>query len=75
MSDILIRGLDKKTVARLKQQAKRHGRSLQAEAKLALENAAGPSMDEFLASARVIRKKFGRRFHDSVELIQEDRKR
>lgn len=75
MSDILIRGLDKRTVARLKQQAKRNGRSLQAEAKLALENAAGPSMDEFLATAAAWRKKLGRKFDDSAELLREDRNR
>jgi plasmid stability protein len=41
MGDILIRNVPEVTVARLKARAKRHGRSLQAEALAALE-AEGP---------------------------------
>jgi len=75
MPDILIRGLDAKTVKRLKQRAKEHGRSLQSEARLVLEKAAGMSVTEALESARDWRAKLGRRFEDSVELIREDRRR
>jgi len=75
MPDILIRGLDAQSLKRLKQRAKQHGRSLQAEAKMVLENAAGVSVAEALQSARDWRKKLGRRFDDSTELIREDRQR
>jgi hypothetical protein len=53
----------------------RHGRSLQGEARSVLENAAGQSIAEVLASARQWRKKLGRRFEDSARLIREDRER
>jgi plasmid stability protein len=41
MPDILIRNLDEQVVKRLKQRAKQNHRSLQSEAKLLLERAAG----------------------------------
>ncbi len=75
MPDILIRGLDKQTLNRLKQRAKRHGRSLQKEARMVLENAAGMSVAEALETARGWREKLGRRFEDSTELIRGDRER
>lgn len=75
MADILIRNLDAKTVKHLKAQAKNHRRSLQGEAKLILERAARPSIEELLAAAERIRKSHGRKFSDSAALIREDRKR
>ena len=75
MPDILIRGLDLQALRRLKTRAKRHGRSLQGEARCVLENAAGQSVAEVLTSARQWRKKLGRRFEDSARLIREDRER
>lgn len=78
MSDILIRGVNTKTLQRLKMRAKRNGRSLQGEAKLILENAAGQTLSESLASAQRWRKKLakpGKRFSDSADLIAEDRSR
>ncbi|MCZ7649085.1 MAG: hypothetical protein M5U26_28165 [Planctomycetota bacterium] len=75
MSDMLIRGLDAQTVKRLKSRAKRHGRSLQGEVKLVLENAAGRTMAEALKDARALRRKLGKRFDDSAVLIREDRDR
>ena len=75
MPDILIRGLAPQTLKRLKTRAKRHGRSLQSEARSVLENAAGQSVAEVLTSARQWRKKLGRRFEDSARLIREDRER
>jgi plasmid stability protein len=75
MSDLLIRGLDPGAVQRLKARAKRHARSLQSEARHILENASGQSVAEVLAKARQCRKKLGRRFEDSVQLIREDRER
>ncbi len=75
MADILVRGVDDQAMKRLKARAKRHGRSLQGEARIVLESAAGQSVAEVLASARQWRKKLGRRFDDSAELIREDRER
>jgi antitoxin FitA len=75
MPDILVRGLDAETVKRLKGRAKQHGRSLQSEAKMVLENAAGLSIGDVLHAARGWREKLGRRFSDSAELIREDRQR
>ena len=76
MAEILIRNLDPKTLKRLKDRAKRNGRSLQGEAKLIIENAAGFSP----AEARTISQRWqrtlsGRRFTDSTEIIREDRRR
>ncbi|NLX60474.1 MAG: hypothetical protein GXY74_15470 [Phycisphaerae bacterium] len=75
MADILIRGLDDQAMKRLRARAKRHGRSLQGEARMVLENAAGLSVTESLRAARQWRKKLGRRFDDSAALIREDRER
>lgn len=75
MADILVRGLDAKVVCRLKARAKRHGRSLQSEAKRALETAAGQSLAEALQAGRQSRKKLAKRFSDSTRLIRKDRDR
>ena len=76
MRDILVRGMDDQTIARLKARAKRHGRSLQSEVKLLLERAAGASPEEVAAMLEGWRRRLeGRRFVDSVPLIREDRDR
>lgn len=76
MPDILVRGLNAKTIKRLKARAQRHGRSLQGEAKLLLEQAAGSQGEEVGRLFDKWSKKFaGRKFADSVGLIREDRKR
>ncbi len=75
MPDILVRGLKPEVLKRLKARAKQHGRSLQSEARMALENAAGSSIDEALQVARTWRKKLAKRFDDSASLIREDRDR
>lgn len=76
MPDILIRGLDPQTLKRLKTRAKRNGRSLQSEARLAIEKAAGPGAAEVVAMLKKWRRQFaGRQFSDSADLIREDRDR
>ena len=79
MAQILVRNLDEKTVKQLKKRAKQEGRSLQAEAKLILEQASQePALDMAKARKLVdeIRSQLkGRKFPDSVELIREDRDR
>ncbi|NLE57312.1 MAG: TraY domain-containing protein [Planctomycetes bacterium] len=76
MSDILIRGLDAQTLKRLKARARRNGRSLQNEAKLLLEQAAGVGADEIADMLEGWKKRLaGRRFRRSEDLIREDRDR
>lgn len=80
MAQLLIRNLKEKTLKRLKSLAKRHGRSLQGEVKLIVEDAAETAMkwDEFRAQAEQWQKKLaatGVKFGDSAELIHEDRDR
>ncbi|MFO7899026.1 MAG: hypothetical protein R6V58_08195 [Planctomycetota bacterium] len=76
MSDILIRGVDAEAVKRLRARAKRHGRSLQSEARLVLERAAGADAEEITAMLDGWKQRFaGRTFSRSAKLIREDRKR
>ncbi len=77
MPSILVRGLDEKTVERLKERAKRNGRSLQSEAKRVLEEAAAPGREEIAAVFERWDKRFaGRKFEtSSADLIREDRER
>ena len=79
MAQILVRNLDEKVVDRLKKNAKQRGRSLQAEVKTILEQAANaPRADSESARKLIlnIRRRFkGRDFPDSAELIREDRDR
>ena len=76
MAQILVRDINCKVVQRLKVRAKMHGRSLQSEAKMVLERAAGYSLAEALIAAQKVRKSLGRRkLADSSELIREDRQR
>ena len=76
MPDILIRWLDAAVVRRLKTRARRHGRSVQSEAKRMLERAAGPGGPEVAAMLQEWRTKLaGRKFSPSSRLLREDRKR
>jgi len=79
MAQILVRSLDEDVVARLKERARKEGRSLQSEVRRILEEAAhAPQVDMETARKMVdrIRERLkGRKFPDSVELIREDRDR
>lgn len=76
MPDILIRGLDEETLRRLKARARRHGRSLQGEAKMLLEQAAGAGPEELAAMLDGWKERFaGRQMGDSAAIISEDRDR
>jgi len=76
MPDILVRGLDPKTVEHLKLRAKRHGRSVQSEAKMLLEQAAGASREEIAAMFTAWKKRFaGREFDSSTDILRKDRDR
>lgn len=74
MARILIRGLTNETIRRLKDRARRRGRSLQEEARLILSHAAGISFDEAKKLARQWHKQLtGRELPDSTQLLHEDR--
>lgn len=76
MAEILVRGLEPAVVQRLKKRAKAHGRSLQAEAKGILEQAATLDMDSARALIERIRRKLGRKcMPDSTPDIRRDRRR
>lgn len=76
MAEVLIRNLDERTVARLKERAARNERSLQAELQTIVERAAAMDVIEGRALAARIRRKLGNRKHtDAVELLAEDRRR
>jgi plasmid stability protein len=79
MAQILVRNVEKTVVHRLKERARRRGRSLQSEVKdILVRAAAAPQLD--MAAARRLTQRIRRRFRpgrapDSVELIRQDRDR
>jgi plasmid stability protein len=76
MADILVRDLAPQTVERLKNRARQHGRSLQSEVKIILEEAGTFSMEEARQVAEQWRQRLAGRVHsDSAALIREDRDR
>jgi plasmid stability protein len=76
MAQVLVRELDDKVVSRLKRRAKKSGRSLQAELRHILEQAARQDMTEARRLAESIRRKLaGRKHSDSGMLIAADRAR
>jgi plasmid stability protein len=77
MPDVLVRDVDESALARLKERAKSHGRSLGVELKMILEQAAN-QLDMVTArelAERMSRSLEGRRHTDSAELLREDRDR
>ena len=79
MAQVVVREIEEATFAALKSRAKRHGRSLEAEIRLILSEAARhenaekvwAAIDRFHAKM----KRSGRRFADSASLLREDRGR
>ncbi|QDV39367.1 FitA-like ribbon-helix-helix domain-containing protein [Tautonia plasticadhaerens] len=77
MPDVLVRDLDDASLERLKGRARAHGRSLGAELRLILQQAARQA-DLATARARaeqMTRRLADRRHTDGVELLGEDRRR
>jgi plasmid stability protein len=75
MPAIHIRDLSRATLERLKARAQRNDRSLQAELKSILEEAAATDWSGTRALAAKLRKTLARRAHsDSSELIAADRR-
>lgn len=76
MAQILVRDLDDETIQQLKDRARQHGRSLEAEARQILSRAAGLGFAEARKLVRQWHKKLaGRALPDSTELLREDRRR
>lgn len=76
MAQVLIRDLDSKLVGRLKDQARTHGRSLEAELRGILEAAASlDPTDARALAARIRRRLSGRTHSDSAALLAADRRR
>ena len=74
MAQILVRKLDKGVVERLKKRAKKQGRSLEAEARIILEDAATVDYATALRLIEGVRAKLGgRKFSDSVDIIRKIR--
>jgi hypothetical protein len=75
VGSILVRGLDQKTLERLKERGRLNGRSLQQEVKALLERAAETlTMREARRlSERWSHRLGGRWMSDSAQLIREDR--
>ena len=76
MAQVLVRDLSEAVVERLKKRARNHGRSLQAELRLIIEQAALTDMTEARRlSQRIRRKLAGREHTDSGVLVAHDRDR
>ena len=76
MAQILVRALGEDVVERLKQRARREGRSLQGEAKIILEQAVAFDPAGALELADRIRQGLRKqRFSDSARVIREERDR
>lgn len=77
MAQILVRDLEEAVVVRLKERARKRGRSLQSEVRMILEQAADEAQLEKELAFRLaadFRKRFrGRKFSDRSDLVREDR--
>ncbi|MHC1727592.1 MAG: hypothetical protein AB9866_16585 [Syntrophobacteraceae bacterium] len=74
MAQILIRNVDDATLERLKHRAAQNGRSLQAEVKMILDQAACLDLHTARLTASRIREKLkGRPASDSADLLHEER--
>lgn len=76
MAQVLVRDLDSEVINRLKERAKFRGRSLEAELRQILQEAAADTDRERVLAVEDIQKMFsGYKFSDSTELLREDRER
>jgi antitoxin FitA len=76
--NVLIRDLDEKTVKALKKRASDSNRSLQAELKTILQEAASDDWQRtWVAADRIFEelRRSGQKFSDTTALLREDRKR
>ena len=76
MAQILVRNLETDVVEKLKLRARRHGRSLQSEARQILTQSAGMRLNQARKTTRMWNKKLsGRKFPDTTALLRQDRSR
>ncbi len=76
MAQVLVRDLDRDVVETIRESARRHGRSLEAELRVILEDAARRRSTDFWEIAERLRKRtIDRQRTDSAELIRADRER
>jgi plasmid stability protein len=76
MAEILVRDLDPEIVARLKARARLHGRSLQKEIKLILEESTPVDIRQAAKLMKLWQERLaGRSFADSAEPLRQDRER
>ncbi len=76
MAQVLVRGLGDDVVETLKERARANGRSLEAELRTLIEQAAGSDIVTGRAlAARIRRSLAGRTQTDSTDLVAEDRRR
>ena len=76
MPQLLVRNLDEATIKRLKALAKQHGRSLQGQLRLVLEEAATLPIGEVSSLLEKWQRQLARRrFSDSAKIIRKDRGR
>jgi plasmid stability protein len=78
MPELRIADLDQPVFDRLRERAKAHGRSPEAEARTILQNALTETAPDPWAVINTLREELarsGRAYPDSTELIREDRQR
>ena len=76
MPQLLVRNLDEDTIKRLKALAKQHGRSLQGQVKVVLEEAATLPIGEISTFLEEWQRRLRRRrLSDSAKIIRKDRDR
>jgi antitoxin FitA len=74
MAQLLVRDVPQDVVEALKQRAKEHGRSAEAEHRAILEEALRAGRSGFWERAAKLREEMrGRTFTDSTDLIRQDR--
>jgi plasmid stability protein len=75
MSHLVLHDIDPRVIEELRRQADAHGREIEDEAKVVLEEALGLSRARALRAARRIRSELTGPFNDSADLLREDRDR
>jgi len=76
MPQVLVRDIEPAVFDRLKERAKKNGRSFEAELRLILKDAAEERVAAVTPELERVRELFkGRTFSDSAELLRQDRER
>jgi plasmid stability protein len=73
MAHLVLNDVDPKIIEALSHRADPHGRSIEDEAKIVLEEALGLSRSRALREARRIRAELGGPFTESAEILREGR--